>query len=525
MPAVEIHDLGKFGVISDLSSHQLPPEAWSDARNVRFNKRGAQRMSGHSQVFGTMSDTPEFICNIIGDDEQFWVYFSLTDAFAYDGSHTEITRVSGDYTGTVGRSWNCTILGGVPIFNNGVDLPQYWPTIATGTPLIDLPDFEGPSAVSLRAKVLRAFGPYLVALNVTENGIRFPQTLQWSHKTDPGSIPSSWDYTDPAVDAGRIQLTDVKGGDILDAQLLGDELIIYKEYSTHALRLVGGNEIFAPRLLLSTSGLFAPRCATPFKDGTRHFCVTSDDIIIHAGTKETRSIAKDRVQNQIFNEIDPTDFGNSHVFENRLTKECWFAYPTNGNEYPNRAAIWNYDDDTWTFRDFTGVSTDVGSLTETSLLWDAETNIWNTVESTWSTESRAKVIFVDRVKAFLLDSTFQFDGVNPTVFMERTGLSIDGKDREGKPRASLITRKLAHRIWPKITGENTISVTLGKQELLGGVVEYDNTQQFDPATQKFLDSSATPVNGLLIAVRYEATSDTTWILEGHDLYVERLGEL
>ena len=529
MPAVEIHNLGKFGVISDLPSHEIPPEAWSDAINVRFTKRGMQRITGHVQALGDTTQVPEFLFNVIDVGTTFWIYTSLTDAFVEESTvHTEITRVSGDYTVPAGqgRDWNGTLLGGVPIINNGTDLPQVWLTLSVGTPLVDLPDFEGPSAVSLRAKVIRAFGPYLIALNVTEDGTAFPQSFQWSHKTDPGTIPSSWDYTDPAVDAGKIQLTDTKGGDILDARLLGDELIIYKEYSTHALRLVGGNEIFAPRLLLSTAGLLAPRCVAPYMEGQRHFVVTSDDIIIHAGTRESRSIAKDRVRNTIFNELDPTNFLNSHAFDNRLARECWFAYPTVGNEFPNKAAIWNYDDDTWTFRDFTGVATDIGTTTvPTSEDWDTETTIWDNFTGPWSLESRVQLLFVDRVQINQLDSGFTFDGVTPFVFAERTGISIDGKDRDGKPRASLISRKVAHRIWPKVGGQSPITVRLGKQEILDGPVTFDNTQTFDPATQKFLDSSAEPVNGLLIAIRYETNSNDGWILEGHDLYIERLGEL
>ncbi len=527
MPAVEIHNLGKFGVISDLPSHAIPPEAWSDALNVRFTKRGVQRITGHVQALGNTTQGPEFLLNVIDVGNSFWIYTSLTDAFVEESAtHTEITRVSGDYTGTAGRAWNGTLLGGIPILNNGTDLPQVWLTFTVGTPLVDLANFAGPSAVSLRAAVIRAFGPYLVALNVTENGVKFPQTLQWSHKADPGTIPSSWDYTDPAVDAGRIQLTDTKGGDILDARLLGDELIIYKEYSTHALRLVGGNAIFAPRLLLSTAGLLAPRCVAPYMEGQRHFVVTSDDIIIHAGTRESRSIAINRVRNTIFNEIDPTNFANSHAFDNRLARECWFAYPTVGNEFPNKAAIWNYDDDTWTFRDFTGVATDIGTTTEpTTADWDSEGTLWDSILGPWSLESRVLLLFADRTQINQLDAGLTFDGTTPMVFAERTGLAIDGKDRTGEPRASLITRKVMHRIWPKIGGGSQVTVRIGKQELVDGPVTFDNSQVFDPKLQRFLDSSAEPVNGLLIAVRYESSDNMPWVLEGHDLYIERLGEL
>src|SRR5207342_1771282 len=184
------------------------------------------------------------------------------------GVHTNITRQSGgvdvDYTTTTGRLWNGTIFGGIPILTNGLDIPQYWGTLSPGTKLANMTTFTGPGASTLRAKIIRSFGEYLVALNVTENSVPLRHAVYWSHKAGVGTLPTSWDYSDPEVDAGRLFLTDSHGGVIQDGGLLGDELIIYKEYSTHALRFVGGGTIFAPRLILDGSGLFAPRCFCSF---------------------------------------------------------------------------------------------------------------------------------------------------------------------------------------------------------------------------------------------------------------------
>lgn len=529
-PPTQLFELGKYGVVLDLDPHLIPPEAWSNANNVIFTERGVERSKGHEQVFGAMSVTPEFIINVPDVGASFWIYTSLTKAYVFEGGvHTNITRqtagVDVNYTTSDGRTWNGTVFGGIPIINNGVDLPQFWGTLSPGVKLANMTTFVGPGASTLRAAIIRTFGEYLVALNVTEAGVQLEHSVYWSHKASPGTLPSSWDYSDPEVDAGRLFLTDSHGGTILDGGLLGDELIIYKEFSTHSLRFVGGGAIFAPRLLLDGAGLFAPRCFCSFDQGTKHFVVTSDDIIIHAGTKESKSVAADRVQRAIFTEIDATNFLNSLVFENRVTKECWFCYPTTGSTYPNKAARWNYKDNTWSFRDFDGVSTDFGNITEGTGLWDSDSGIWDSDSEPWSIEQRTAQVYVNRVKAFQLEQGYLFDTVTPTAFMERTGISIDGRDRKGALRASFTQRKLLSRIWPKIVGTAMMGIQAGKQELISGPVSYQASQTFDANTQRYLDSVAEPANGLLLALRFQTQHNDPWVLEGEDLYVEKLGGL
>lgn len=526
--AVQLYNLGSLGVILDVKPHLLPPEAWNNANNVVGDKNGIKGCKGHAQCFGTLSISAEFVMSVPGVGSSFWFYTSLTKAYVYEGGvHTNITRQTAssdvNYTGTAGRQWNGTILGGIPFINNGVDIPQYWSALNPATKLANFTAFVSPVG-TLRANILRAFGEYLVALNVVDNGVRLAQAVYWSHKADPGTLPTSMDYTDPEVDAGRTFLTDAHGGQILDAGMLGDLLVIYKEYSTHTLRLVGGDAIMQPAMILEGSGIFAPRCFCSFMDGTKHFVVTANDIIVHAGTRDTKSLAQDRVK-AIFNEIDPVNFVNSFVFENKTTKECWFCYPTIGATYPNRVARWDYINDTWWFRDFDGTSTDYGTITDASTdTWDTDSQVWDADSETWSNESRTSQVYVGRTtKAFKLETGNLFDTTIIPSFAERSGISIDGKDRQGNPKASLTSRKLLSRIWPKLSGSSQVTVRTGKQELLNDPVSWDSGQVFDIATQRYLDSSATPVNGTLLAIRYEHNAADTFALEGHDLYITKVG--
>jgi hypothetical protein len=526
MTNIPLTGLGNIGVIRDLPAHLLPPEAFTLAQNVTFTKRGIERMRGHSQVFGTLSVVPEMLKNVPSAQGSFWLYPSLTKVYVYsEGVHTNITRqttgVDVDYTVANGRDWNGTFIGGIPILNNGVDLPQYWTGIGAGNKLANLTAWTSTN----RAKVFRGFGSYLVALNLTDNGVSRPHALRWSHKAGPGTLPSSWDVADPAVDARETELTDVGGGEILEGVLLGQYLIIYKSNATHQMRFVGGADIMGFDLLLSTSGILAARCATAFKKGTRHFVVTEDDVIVHAGTRDAESVIEDRNRSFLFSDIDATNYANTFVFDNVKQKQCWICYPENGQEYPTKAAIWNYKDNTWTFRDFDGVFAEAGPITDApTTVWDDASGVWDASTAQWSTSSRNDLVYVKRstTGAFKLDSGYAFASATPTAVVERTGLAIDGVDRNRKPIVDFNTRKLCTRIWPKVEGSALLTVRVGSQQLREDPVVWAAPQTFNPVTQAYLDFT---VSGRLLAYRIEWTSNEPVTIEGVDFEIVKTGGL
>jgi hypothetical protein len=124
---VEVHNPGIAGVNRDVPSHELPPEVWSNMQNMRPRNRNLERMAGHSAALGDAEVAPGFIFNVPGVGTQsFWLYFSLAKAYVFDaGVHTEITNVGADYTTSEYADWTGTLLAGTPIFNNGVDVPQW----------------------------------------------------------------------------------------------------------------------------------------------------------------------------------------------------------------------------------------------------------------------------------------------------------------------------------------------------------------------------------------------------------------
>jgi hypothetical protein len=521
---IPLGDLGTLGIIKDRPGHELPPEAFTDGNNIRFLNRNVRRILGHTQVYGTPLAPPDWIFEVPAVGQDFWLYGTKTNAYAYDGTHHDITRLGGSGIYGTARQWdwNFTIIGGVPILNNAVDDPQYWPTLNSAVHLANLPNW--PAAT--QAKEIQAFGQYLVAINIISAGVAFPHMVWWSAKTPPGTIPPTWNPADATHDAGQEELTDIQGGEGLTGVMLGNFLVIYKRTSTHVMRFIGGQDVMGFEMILSTSGALTHRTACAIDKGSKHFVVSQDDALEHQGYRlSAKSVLNEREREFLFNDIDSTNFVSAFSFDNAPQREAWFCYPSGGNTIPNKVLIYNYQFNTIQFRDFDGLYADVGNvLGGTQNTWNQAAFPWNTDANPWGFPGRRGLIYSSpgKNKLYQLDSGLAFDTAAPVCFIERQGLAIIGRDQKGNPIVDYNSRKLLSRLWPKVQGTSILSIKTGAQEQIGGAVTWQPAQNFNPATQKYLDFVA---NGRLLAYNISSSDNNSWELQGLDIEVSVLGNL
>ena len=530
MPPVHFHNISAVGIISDTPAHLLPPEAWSNGRNVRFYDGRAVKFLGHKAVFDPPTVAPHWALSVTTKDDVFWVYASLAEVYAILGStHGKITRASGSYGAGAALIWNGGLLAGIPILNNGTDVPQYWPTVELATNLADLSNWQA----GVTARVVRPHLPFLVALNITKVSPasptgNFPHMIKWSHPADPGALPTSWDETDATKDAGEAELTDVQSGIILDGLSLGTVFIIYKESSTHGMRFIGGQNIWAFFPISLASGILSTSCVVPTPDGKRHFVATGSDLGLMDGRGFT-SVVEDRLRRFLVDNIDTDNFDRSFCFANRRFRENWFCFPESGSTWPTLAAVWSERDNTVTIREIADVSFIAsGKVVEASDdTWDADAEVWDDDPSTWDatifSPTAHSALACDPVNTKLLevDRTEQFAGVSFTAFLEREGLAVIGQDRQGNPKVDVEVRKLVTRVWPKVTG-GPIIVRVGVQDKIGGTITFSPNMTFDPAAADFVDLDP-PLAGRLITVRFETAGADAWELHGYDLDISLLG--
>jgi len=521
MPLVRVPNCGSAGVIKDLSKHELPLPAWTDANNFRFLDGYAQQFLGHGAAYGVPPIIPYHVLPVTAQGQRYWLYAGAAKIFAASitggaAVHTNLTRqtagVDVDYTGTPNQ-WTSTLLSGIPIFNAGnlVDPPQRWDlNIANRMQKLD----NWPN--NTFCKALRTFKNFLVALNVTKSGNNFPFMVKWSAPADPGAVPITWDETDATQDAGEQDLAESNGA-IIDGLQLRDVFMIYKEDSVWRMSYTGGAFVFAFEKVLGVSGALNKNCIVEV-DGF-HFVLTGSDVIVHDGQNST-SILDKQARRALFQDFDVSAIDRAFVFKNPFLNEVFVCYPQAGNAIPNKALVWNYRDRTVSYRDIPALHHANFGAVDSSLgdVWDSDGDPWNSDLTLWNgpdfTPNTTRVLMAsDAQRLYLLDVSASFDGVKPNCVLERVGLSFDAPEKI----------KLVRGIRLRVTGGvgDNITVKIGSSDDPYVDPVYSATMTHTIGSTIACDCF---VSGRYIAVRIESGSSYFARIDSFDLDIEVAGE-
>ena len=532
MVDINVENLGSIGLNSDLKPYELEPEAWSRVVNIRFGKDGAQKMTGHIEIYdglGGALHAPYWIfpweSTLFGFS---WIYAGTNRIGRILGNvHSDITRFTtvlgdDDYLATATSIWSGTLLGDLPVltYDGNADPPQSWNS--TNGRLEDLPNWQANTFCD----IIRTVSNHLVALRVAKAGFDNPRLVKWSQAADPGTYPSSWDETDPSTGAGEVTLAATKG-EIQAGEHLGNSFLIYKTDSVITMRFVGGQSVFRFDTIFSEFGALARHCVGVLEDS--HIVVTETDVIQHNGTR-WQSIIDDRNRKLLFGTLSETFFYKTLVSVDKLESEVWFMWAdTNSLGELNRSLVWNYVDDTWSIRDIQDFAfAEYGrvDLSTESRLWDDQGSqpVWNNYVGTWQRQQdRRAYVAADALnsKFYLMNEGNLFDTAIPTVVLERSGLGIVGRDRRGQWRIDLNTRKFLRRFFPTCDATLPIDIYLGGQERVDGPVDWQGPFTFDPNTQTHIDVR---INTRFLAVRFESTADDFWSVFGYGMDLDVIGQ-
>ncbi|MGL5014855.1 MAG: hypothetical protein ACRC6V_11270, partial [Bacteroidales bacterium] len=325
MAIMKIRRVGSVGVIKDLPSFELPPEAWSDSRNVRFIENKVQKMGGYLPVLtdGMPDEPPLAVLTRNNTQDQLYgtsdgIYIingrnhrnisQLIKNPSYDPAKPELgpEKIPMTYDADPENTWYYTTLSNAVVLNNPRNPPQ---GLAPGDDtFIELPGWgvpgktaEGATPVKQiwQAGRIRSYRNYLIALDMTEGAESMPQRVRWSNVAYVNALPPDWVQDDESRDGGFNDLTDANGR-ILDGVPLRDTFIIYTDQETYEMQYVGGVLIFNFKKLFSDSGILAPECAVEFE--SKHFVISKDDVFVHNGSSK-EAVASGRVKQFLIDQI------------------------------------------------------------------------------------------------------------------------------------------------------------------------------------------------------------------------------
>ena len=494
MPIKLFNGLGSTGLVSDQPVTELPPGAWTDAINVRFENGAVRKMPGQSQYSLSATGTPMLVFQVQTTQIGYATEAGRIRYVTSGGTDTDITGTVLSLSPITGYTMD-SLPGGVLVFNSALSVPVYSTSDYAGSlaTAAELPGWPTPVTT---CRVLRAYKSFLVALGVTDSSGDRLEEILWSNRADPGLPPTSWDYTDTTQPTGRATLP--FSGLIQDARVLRDSLIIYQNDNIYALTEVGGITIMSLRKLFSEVGAYAPNCVLPWRN--QHVVLAENGVFIHDGS-QIQSITEGRVRDAMFGDDFDAQF-KPYLALNERHNEIWVCMPERGAAVAGAtlAWIWNYQDNTWTRR-------------EIPLSYHGDIiNARSTISSS-NPQDEAALVIADKAndKFLLVDSTEQFDGTNMTCYAERRALPLGGHGGFDHRRMKFI-----RQITPVITGTagGVVNIYLGVRDTVDGTRTWKGPFPYTIGTSRKVDCR---VSGRVIDIKFESTTNITWELHSYGI--------
>ncbi len=539
MPNLPLRNLGDVGVITDQAPFNLPINAYTRAKNVRFDQGNITRSPAFRDVKDVTTFVPVFISGLYSASG----YDSVLIVDDQYNVHTMTNHViTSDYASNATQSSapvvTATSLANVQYLNREDSSPLYkTPSMNAFAPLVNWP-------TGFRAKTLRSFGDFLIAMNTQEGVVEFPTRIRFSNIALANNAPDSWDELDTTKSAGFNDLVEMDTP-IVDGASLGSNFLIYSSGQVWLMEFVGGTFIFNFRKLFNDVGCINPNCVVEVAG--KHYVFDSKDIYTTDGVSR-QSIVDGRVKDYIFNGIDSTSTGRCFVQYDPQREEIYFCYKTaddmseftNGDGC-NRAAVFNYINNTWSFLDLPNVYFGTTANVDTVATYDSvpATATYDTYGGTYASQDSGftrHVLMVsqqDTADGLTQHRIYGLDGINrdsllsqplntvatKPIFIERTGIDLD---ESGLPLSGYKNIVKAVPQFSTVSSNKLFDVTFGAADYANETPNYGATSSFNSSTQHKIDSRSA---GRYLSYKITTPDLKDFSVSGFDFEVVSTGRL
>jgi hypothetical protein len=497
MTIAKVRNLSQAGVITDVDPFNIPANAFSMAVNARFRGGSVLRAPVFRRIPLTLAFAdPRFVASNVpssGFDTIYLGYLNGRVTKYFGGTETDVSVFAYVNASSDTPYTTCT-LGSVFYVNRQDRVP--WALRVTDSVFQTLANWDS----TWRANLLRTCGGALVALNVTKGGTSFPTMVKTSEFALVNAVPTTWDDTLTTNNATENILADLHGP-IIEAQNLGQQLMIYGLNETWAMTADGSEEVFRYDKLFNDRGAVNANCVVEVD--RKHYVFGPNDIWVHDGTSK-ESICDLKVRDFIFSTINLAKSKRCYVVHDPSRKELRFCYMGVDPycafltaEGCNRCAIYNLVEKTWTFDDLPFTFAAAVSNTDTTLTYDNVTSTYDTIGGTYldqdDSNKRVLVMVGDvNAGASLSASLYAIDNQGPgsavpyavdTNATRPVTLLKDGIDLDELPEvADNRGYKVCSSIFPQArfeAGAQPLMFSFGSADHYNDTVTYSDPQSYD----------------------------------------------
>lgn len=539
MPIFPVRNLSKYGVISDVDPYNLPTEAFNVGVNVRFKNGSVLR----SPVFRTATSSlaytnPRFVTSntpTTGFDSVILGYLNGRVSSYKSGVEADLS-IASYATNSAELPFTSCHLGNVFYVNRGDRVP--WSMRVSDTQFLALANW--PSTYT--AQLLRSCGSALLAFGINKAGTVFPTMVKTSDFAANNTVPANWDPTVTGTNATENILADMEGS-ITDAQTLGEAMCVYGLNETWSMVADGSTNVWAYHRIFNDAGSINANCSVEVD--RKNFVFGLTDLWVHDGTSK-KSVCDQRTREFVFGALNISKANRCFVAHNQNLKEIYFCFVSADayagfnstvNDGCNRAAVYNYVDNTWSYYDLPYVYSGWRANLNTILTYTTGTSPYSTIGGAYADQDDSiKKVFVwvgDSNSTYSLsESLYAFDLQGPGSIialpvdthatlgwtLQRDGIDLDeaGVDLKGY--------KVINSIYPQARLEpnaQPITITVGAGDYFNDTVTWDAPQTYDGSTNYKLDYN---MPGRFLSIKM-VHNDWHYVnLTGFDVDVDVLGE-
>ena len=527
MPNLPIRGLGSVGVVTDVDPYSLPTNAYTRAKNIRFTDGNVTRGPIYRSVSDAITWNPVFSYGLAASSGYDTVLV-VDDTFdIYEFFNGTFTQRYNSSTSATIDPVTATTLADVQYVNRSDQSPIA--RVPTATSFSVLPNW--PSNYTTTA--LRSFGDFLLALGTVEAGNSFPNRVRFSDPALANQVPSTWDESDLTNSAGFNDLVQMKTP-IVDGATLGANFLVYSKDQVWMMEFVGGTFIFNFRKIFDDAGVINQNCIVEVEG--RHYVFDQNDIYVTDGNTR-QSICDGRVRKYIFGGMNTSRTNQCFVLHNSALEEIYFCYNTGDDmalytsgTHCNRAAVYNYKEDNWTFQDLPNVVTGTEASVDSVFSYDDATQSYDEVGGTYHDQERqsnrrslvvssagggvpsSKLYGIDLIDRGSLAQPVD-TLVSSPLLLERVGIDLDDV---GIP---LNGYKVISKIYPQMSTVNadaTFGFTFGAADTPNATPNYQTEVTFDSSDEYKVD---TRIAGRYLSYKLTTATLKDFAFSGMDVEV------
>ncbi len=397
MAVLEVSQLDKTGVITDVNEYLLAPESFSAAYNVKFGNGSVESAKGYVKYGKDFVNDGEVFKKVKGIADKLYFFMEDKMYIMTATAYNPIDYIAGF---SVTDEFYCNPLSNLPVM------------VSDGSPFGIKDDGTGKNEIfkldgwgaNMKARNVVSYKGYLVAFGVQLDGNLLEDTVFWSDIAAPDTYPTDWGFE---MDGDNINIIkpvkgsqggynqlNAIGGSIVAAHEFGDHLYLFTEKEIFRMSFIGGNAIFKFQKVLTGKGATSPNSVIALENGLA--VIGSNDIYLFNGG-QAQSISNSRINNYLsekllsgidilmirdFNEKQLLIFFRNSSRASRSDSEGF----TEAIVYDWVSNTFSFRDATYTqFQDITEYRAD-SLFDEDNRQWPEMTYEWDKFDNSWQSE-------------------------------------------------------------------------------------------------------------------------------------------